>query len=124
MQVARNEAVPLHVGGTIHSTGLAAPIMRLINASTIRLESFTDRSAIPRYAILSHTWGEFEVTFQQFTSLSTLDSKTRKRILASDGYWKILKSCKQALEDGLGYVWVCMLDFFVRSLSSDSLLIA
>ena len=34
--------------------------MRLLNSSTLRLEEFAD-DAIPRYAILSHTWGQEEI---------------------------------------------------------------
>lgn len=41
--------------------------MRLINAETMLLEDFTIRKA-PRYAILSHTWTDEEVTLQEFTS--------------------------------------------------------
>jgi hypothetical protein len=38
-------------------------IMRLINTTTIELNEFFDKH-IPPYAILSHTWGEDEVTFK------------------------------------------------------------
>ncbi|KAF7533283.1 hypothetical protein G7054_g7211 [Neopestalotiopsis clavispora] len=37
--------------------------MRLINSHSLELEEFVDA---PPYAILSHTWGEEEVTFQQY----------------------------------------------------------
>ncbi|CAI4218435.1 unnamed protein product [Parascedosporium putredinis] len=40
--------------------------MRLINIETLELESFL-YGTIPPYAILSHTWGEDEVTFQEVT---------------------------------------------------------
>ncbi|KAL1604983.1 hypothetical protein SLS60_004524 [Paraconiothyrium brasiliense] len=42
--------------------------MRLLNASTIRLESFHNEAITPRYAILSHTWGDEEVSFQDLDS--------------------------------------------------------
>jgi hypothetical protein len=40
--------------------------MRLINTSTRQLEDFIGLE-IPKYAILSHTWGTDEVTLQEFT---------------------------------------------------------
>jgi hypothetical protein len=77
--------------------------MRLINASTIRLETFHNESTLPPYAILSHTWGDSEVTFQDFAALVT--SKRRGHVLSSAGYYKIAKACEQALSEGLAYVW-------------------
>ena len=95
--------------------------MRLINASTIRLETFNNESTIPPYAILSHTWGDSEVTFHDFSSLVT--SKRRGHILSSAGYYKIAKTCEQALSDGLAYVWVdtCSIDKNSSSELSESI---
>jgi len=83
--------------------------MRLIDAATLELRSFMDESLIPPYAILSHRWGEDEVTLQQFTDQSLRNDATLK---GSRGYWKILKACRQALSDGLSLVWVdtCCID--------------
>jgi hypothetical protein len=39
--------------------------MRLINTDTLLLEEFSDAN-IPDYVILSHTWGENEVSLEQF----------------------------------------------------------
>lgn len=76
--------------------------MRLINTSTLIIEEFFGE--IPRYAILSHTWGEGEVSFQDY----------QNRPLASQklGYRKIISSCRQAFKDGLCYCWVdtCCID--------------
>jgi hypothetical protein len=41
--------------------------MRLLNVETLKLEPFYDRD-IPPYAILSHTWGDDEVTFSEIES--------------------------------------------------------
>ena len=41
--------------------------MRLINTTTLALSEFFGES-IPEYAILSHTWGEEEVTFQDWSN--------------------------------------------------------
>ncbi|KAF8865242.1 HET-domain-containing protein, partial [Acephala macrosclerotiorum] len=75
--------------------------MRLINASTGQLEYFFED--VPKYAILSHTWEDEEVTFQEFSKLS---AKTKK------GYLKIERSCRIALLHGLQYAWVdtCCID--------------
>lgn len=40
--------------------------MRLINCSTLQLKELFG-SNIPRYAILSHMWGDEEVSFADFT---------------------------------------------------------
>ncbi|KAI4703720.1 hypothetical protein J4E89_009943 [Alternaria sp. Ai002NY15] len=83
--------------------------MRLIDTTTLELRSFMDEYLIPPYAILSHRWGEDEVTLQQFTDQSLRNDATLK---SSRGYWKILKTCQQALSSGLSLVWVdtCCID--------------
>ncbi|KAH8588571.1 heterokaryon incompatibility protein-domain-containing protein, partial [Bisporella sp. PMI_857] len=71
--------------------------MRLINARTLRLDEFYD-NAIPRYAILSHAWGDGEVSFQEWQDPTKASKKS--------GYAKIKGACRQALKDGLEYLWV------------------
>ncbi|KAH9908217.1 HET-domain-containing protein [Xylariomycetidae sp. FL2044] len=68
--------------------------MRLLNAHTFII---TDHNAIdtPPYAILSHTWGEEEVTFVDMTEGKAKSMK---------GYSKIEGCCKQAISDGLEFV--------------------
>lgn len=58
---------------------------------------------IPPYAILSHTWGTDEVTFQSIRS---------KNFRKQRGYRKILFCGEQARRDGLEYFWVdtCCID--------------
>lgn len=78
--------------------------MRLIRISSSILtlcEFFGDN--IPPYAILSHTWGDEEVTFQHFQS-GHADERA--------GYSKIERCCAQALQDGYEYVWIdtCCID--------------
>ncbi|KAF2439172.1 HET-domain-containing protein [Karstenula rhodostoma CBS 690.94] len=87
--------------------------MRLLNASTIRLESFYNEATTPSYAILSHTWGEEEVSFQDLEHVGThLESTRASSLLRSQGFYKILKCCERALADGLQYAWVdtCCID--------------
>jgi hypothetical protein len=71
--------------------------MRLINAHTLKLEHFIGVT-IPTYAILSHTWGEEEVTYQDWFQRESVSKKA--------GYAKILGACRQALKDSIDYVWV------------------
>ena len=76
--------------------------MRLLDTATITLHEFHGDS-IPAYAILSHTWGEEEVSYQL---LSTPEAKS----LA--GYAKIVSFCKLATAQGWKYGWVdtCCID--------------
>ena len=71
--------------------------MRLINASTLKIEQFLNEATTPAFAIMSHTWGTDEVTLEQ---MEDPDVSRRK------GYLKIQFCCKQALEDGLQWAWV------------------
>lgn len=69
--------------------------MWLLDTSTLELKDFTGVN-IPRYAILSHTWGsvEEEVSFR--------DSAEWKA-----GYYsKVKKCCLRAAQDGYPYVWI------------------
>ncbi|KAI0156221.1 heterokaryon incompatibility protein-domain-containing protein [Pestalotiopsis sp. NC0098] len=75
--------------------------MRLINAVTLKVESYKSAADAPKYAILSHTWGETEPTFAQGTSRLTRLRKTRL-----PGFSKVLGTCKQARRDGISYIWV------------------
>jgi hypothetical protein len=81
--------------------------MRLLNYNEhgeLGITSF-DNSAIPPYAILSHTWGADaeEVTF---TDLLNGDGRAKR------GYEKICFCGQQARQDGLRYFWVdtCCID--------------
>ncbi|KAF4998771.1 hypothetical protein FGRMN_2912 [Fusarium graminum] len=81
--------------------------MRLLNIRTLRLESFSGAEIdIPQYAILSHTWGDDEITFQDITQQSLIQLKNRK------SYSKIQGCCAQARRDALDYVWIdtCCID--------------
>ncbi|KAF2451020.1 HET-domain-containing protein, partial [Karstenula rhodostoma CBS 690.94] len=77
--------------------------MRLLSANSLQLHQFNDEGRLPPYAILSHTWGDQEV------SLSDLESDN---ISLKSGFRKIEQACKQALIDGLEFVWVdtCCID--------------
>ena len=78
--------------------------MRLLNAKTMELHSFFQESTTPGYAILSHTWHEGEVLFEDLQDIS--------RALLKPGFTKIEACCKQALREGLQFVWIdtCCID--------------
>jgi len=67
--------------------------MRLIRTSPEpRLEEFADYE-IPPYAILSHRWGDEEVSFQDMQA-----QRSSKR-----DYSKISRFCDRAAQDGFAY---------------------
>ncbi|KAI1137601.1 HET-domain-containing protein [Hypoxylon sp. FL0543] len=78
--------------------------MRLLNARTKKLSEFLEADA-PPYAILSHTWGAAEVSFDDIQS-------AWPKYRLKEGWKKIKWCCRQALKDDLEYVWVdtCCID--------------
>ncbi|KAF5348061.1 hypothetical protein D9758_010001 [Tetrapyrgos nigripes] len=72
--------------------------------STYIVDSFSNRD-IPSYAILSHTWGDDEIT------LADLDSPL-PNLVNSSGYRKLESSCKIAHDGGFTYIWIdtCCID--------------
>jgi len=96
--------------------------MWLLDTSTLALHSFMGDD-VPPYAILSHTWGDEELSFQDMLSLQTpvnqkLDFRdAQAQMLELDiknrsGYHKIERCCAQALKDGYEYAWIdtCCID--------------
>lgn len=89
--------------------------MRLLDAKTLEvIDVLVD--AIPRYAILSHTWGEEEVTFhdlQHITGRTSGNLDDRGRIISlKKGYRKVKDAAALALTRGHPYLWVdtCCID--------------
>ncbi|RSL48478.1 hypothetical protein CEP54_012912 [Fusarium duplospermum] len=78
--------------------------MHLLDARTLQIQYFYEHDA-PPYAILSHTWSDEEVTFQDMTNGK--DFHIHKR-----GYSKIREFCQVAQAQGFQYVWVdtCCID--------------
>lgn len=64
--LSKRRSVPTHSDTLLHSYLLAIRLnMRLINTDTLEFEEFEGED-IPKYAILSHTWGSDEVSFGDF----------------------------------------------------------
>jgi hypothetical protein len=76
--------------------------MRLVNATSLKLEEFFDEN-LPRYAVLSHRWQVDEVTFQDMQN-GTARTKA--------GFLKIELICGEARRRHLNYAWVdtCCID--------------
>jgi Heterokaryon incompatibility protein (HET) len=74
---------------------------------SIAFREKTNSSDVPTYAILSHTWGEEEVTFQDMEANADVSKTIRKA-----GWEKIRFCAKQAATDGLQYFWIdtCCID--------------
>jgi hypothetical protein len=70
--------------------------MKLINVSSFRLEEFVG-SDIPPYAILSHCWGDDEISFQDMQS---------RLVRFKKGFAKISGTCRLAQSHKIQYVWI------------------
>lgn len=98
--------------------------MRLLHASTYVFEEFF-HGYIPPYAILSHTWGDGEVLYQDVVTLSKgarqqlQDGKAGiSKPIQERGWAKIRNCCAEALQRDLRWVWIdtCCID---KSSSTD-----
>ena len=79
--------------------------MRLLDTKTLELEDFRGEPP-PRYAILSHTWGDDEVVYEDMRSpiAPAIESKA--------GWAKITGACATARRDDHPYIWIdtCCID--------------
>jgi len=78
--------------------------MRLLNTHTLELDSFVKA---PPYAILSHTWEDDEILFEDVQLGREHLAGCTKRGLA-----KIIDSCQVAKDDGWDHIWIdtCCID--------------
>ncbi|KAM0561074.1 hypothetical protein ACHAPJ_003575 [Fusarium lateritium] len=81
--------------------------MRLVNTKTLQLESLGEGAE--KYAILSHTWGNEEVLFDDIQNPTRMEEIRKKN---GAGYRKISQSCEKALSRGFDYIWIdtCCID--------------
>ncbi|KAI0812046.1 heterokaryon incompatibility protein-domain-containing protein [Xylaria sp. FL0064] len=80
--------------------------MWLLNTFTWEMKEFISNKQAPPYAILSHTWGDEEVSFRDWQYEPTKD------IGEKAGFTKIKYCCDQAVSDGLEWLWIdtCCID--------------
>ena len=76
--------------------------MRLLHTETLAFEEFYETD-LPRYAILSHRWGDSEVTYKDMA---------KKRAKEGPGLTKVRNFCKLASSEGYEWVWIdtCCID--------------
>lgn len=72
--------------------------MRLINVHTCKFEQFFGGDDIPQYAVLSHTWGDEEVTFDEF-------HKDLRHVQKKLGFKKIQYCIAEARKWRMDYCW-------------------
>src|SRR4051794_14485701 len=79
--------------------------MRLLSSESLQFKDYQDDRATEPYAILSHTWEDEEVTFQDMLA-SVEESKKKK------GFEKIEFCAERARKHNLRYFWVdtCCID--------------
>jgi Heterokaryon incompatibility protein (HET) len=77
--------------------------MKLINTHTLEIKSIAD-PVREEYAILSHTWDEDEVTYQDMSDIALA--------VGRKGFAKVQNTCLLAKANGIDYVWIdtCCID--------------
>ncbi|KAK0747101.1 heterokaryon incompatibility protein-domain-containing protein [Schizothecium vesticola] len=82
--------------------------MRLLNTSTLELHSFLSARHIdtPKYAILSHTWEDEEILFQDVRDGPHTIPRDKK------GFAKVAGSARYAKAKGFDWIWIdtCCID--------------
>ncbi|KAH0422874.1 het domain-containing protein [Colletotrichum camelliae] len=101
--------------------------MRLLDARTLRVIEFNN-DAIPPYAILSHTWADEEITYQDlnpqldqiYSQIKAMGSLLKAKngyqfssqVKTKKGFLKVEQAAKRALSDRYDYIWIdtCCID--------------
>jgi hypothetical protein len=73
-------------------------MMWLLDTTTLKLKHEYQPDGL-RYAILSHTWEDEEITFQELQARNA-------EVEGKKGFKKVVDCCMQALKDGYKYVWI------------------
>ena len=89
--------------------------MRLLHTEDLHVEDFSGRK-VPEYAILSHRWGDDEVSFQDLRCFTEPDEQRRHVLqlvfkvdsskLFGKGFDKIKRFCTFAANQGYTWVWI------------------
>lgn len=91
--------------------------MWLLKTTSYKLHYF--QGIVPVYAILSHTWDDDEVLFQDILDLESHGTGlVRQRALQRKQWPKIEQACKLAARSNYGWIWIdtCCID---KSSSAD-----
>jgi ankyrin repeat protein len=89
--------------------------MRLLETESLELVEVRD-DAIPPYAILSHTWGDAELTLQELRWLkgrwSTPSDEAAEALAKKKGFLKVKDAAALAIRNGFSYIWIdtCCID--------------
>ncbi|KAL9489368.1 hypothetical protein ACSS6W_001645 [Trichoderma asperelloides] len=85
--------------------------IRLLRTDTLEIEQF-GFGQIPKYAILSHRWGEYELTLQDVNSLIWTKRGFENDIPKVEAFRKVKYCCARAKFDSFKYVWIdsCCID--------------
>ncbi|KAI1264579.1 HET-domain-containing protein [Xylariaceae sp. FL1019] len=91
--------------------------MRLLHTATLELETFNTTVKPGAYAIVSHTWGEDEVVFEDVQTRPI--NEWRKKAGAA----KILEAAKIAAKSKISFIWIdtCCIDKSSSSELSESI---
>ncbi|KAF7548012.1 hypothetical protein G7Z17_g7343 [Cylindrodendrum hubeiense] len=73
--------------------------MRLLHIKTLQLHSFQNTN-LPRYAILSHTWGDEEIIFDDVQNRPARSWRKKPSFSKLEGF------CNKAHQNGYEYVWI------------------
>lgn len=79
-------------------------LLHIIDVQTFEFKSY-EEDAAPKYAILSHTWGDDEVTYKDMR-------KYREQAKLKAGYEEIKRCAELAIGENLKYFWIdtCCID--------------
>jgi len=94
----------LHYHAVLSLRARGSPNMRLLDAKNLNFHEFLGATT-PQYSILSHTWEDEEVSYQEMLS-------ERSLIEGKAGYRKIRKAAEMVSSMGYNFIWVdtCCID--------------
>ncbi|KAK1753968.1 vegetative incompatibility protein HET-E-1 [Echria macrotheca] len=82
--------------------------MRLLNTVTCDIVEYISDDGVPKYAILSHTWGDHEISLIEWQNRHSLPIGSE----STQGAAKVSACCQLAAASGLEWVWIdtCCID--------------
>lgn len=83
----------------------------MLRTDTLEIEQF-GFGPIPKYAILSHRWGEYELSFQDVNNLIWKKKGFENDLPKVEAFKKIRNCCARAKFDSFQYAWIdsCCID--------------